>query len=805
MRGLFRDLRYAFRSIRSRPGASFVIVLTLTLGIGANVAIFTMVDALLLEPLDLPNAEQLVLLETTEGSARQSSSYLDIMDWREQNDVFADVAAFKSYGFTFRGDRSAERIDGALVSSSFLDVAGVRPDMGRTFTPDDEKPESERVVIGSHRFWRDRLKSDPGAIGQSLRLNGTSFTVVGVLPPGFRFPYLVGNADLWSTTALEGSNLEERGARVLHAVARLDDGVDLSTAQTDMEVIARRLAEQYPDRNADISVSVVPLHDELSGEFDRALWMILGASLVVLFIACANVASIQVAGLRRREREIALRNALGASRWRVVRQLLAESLLLSLGGGLAAVLLVKLATHALPSILSEMANYNAIEIDGTVLAFALVISMMTTVLSATVPVVSASRRRAVESLRSGARTAHGSFRGTRGVSIIVEVALSLGLLVSAGVLGTSLVNLVSIDPGFQPEDVITARLSLPRGDYPEKEQRIAFVADAVDALGRIPGIESAAFATPAPFSGSSIGSGFSIVGHPEPPSGESPAAYVSGVTPGYFGTMHIGLLKGRLFDNHDDANAPGAIIVNETAARLYWPNANPIGSRITQLGVYVDDGEPEEWTVVGVVSDVKLSRLTEDSAPQVYVPHRQQAWRWGYFTIRTSGGRDGIVDSMREVVGGLDPDVPLYHVQTLDSRIAHSVSSSRLQVMLVGAFSVLGLLLAAVGLYGLIAWEVEQTRREIGVRVALGARPGQIVAMVLRRGMTRTLIGIGLGIGLALAVSRVLATFAFEVSATSPSIYATAIGTLLLTAMVACVVPAQRALEVDPATALREE
>lgn len=806
MRGLLQDLHYAVRSIRSRSGASLVIILTLTLGIGANVAIFTIVDALLLEPLAVPEADRIVLLWSTSGTEHGVSSFLNIQDWGEQSDALRDVAAFKTYGFTYRGNQPATRMDGALVSSSFFEIAGIRPEIGRGFTPEDEKPESERVVIVSNRFWRNQLGSDRSAVGRTLQLGGSPFTVVGVLPPDFRFPFLVNDADIWSTIALEGPNLEERGARVLHAVARLDDGVDLEEAQSSLDVIARRLARQYPDRNEGVGVAVVPIHEELSGSLSRILWMLFGASVLVLLIACANVASIQVANLRGRERELSLRSALGASRWRVVRQLLVESLLLSLAGGAAALLVVNLTMRALPVLVSQMPDYNEVQTDGTVLVFCLAVSILTTVLSTILPIVNASRLEAFESLKSGSRAVQGSFRGTRGLPIVAEVALSLGLLVAAGVLGAGMIRLISIDPGFRPENIITARLSLPRGDYPEKERRVEFVANAVDGLARVPGVESAAFATPAPFSGNSITSTFRIIGQPEPPPGHEIGAEVIGVTPDYFRTMNIGLLEGRLFDDHDDMNAPGALIINETAARRFWPaGESPIGNRIDALGVYVDDDEPSEWTIVGVVSDVKLNELTEESSPQIYVPHRQQSWRWGYFVVRSAANHGDVVPAMRNVVGRLDPNVPLYRIETLDSRIARSVSDVRLQVMLVAAFSILGLVLAAIGLYGLISWEIEQTRREIGVRVALGAQRGHVLGMVLQRGMTRTIVGIAFGLAIALASSRVLSTFAFEVSATSPLIYSGAVGTLVVTAFLACVVPARRALGIDPATALREE
>ncbi|HVF90147.1 MAG TPA: ABC transporter permease, partial [Blastocatellia bacterium] len=792
------------------PGFAAVVVLTLALGIGANTAIFSVIDALLLTPLPYREADRLVLFSTTARSAQSTnsfSSFPDIEDWKASASSFEGIASFKGAGFTLTGEGEAERVEAAQVSSAFFPILGANPLHGRTFLEADDRPGSERVVIVSHSLWQRRFGSDPGLIGRALMLNGNAYTVIGIMPPDFSFPIQMDKAEMWVSPAYEGSNLQSRGAQVTNALARLKPGVTLEQARAEMDSIMRGLEEKYPRTNTDRVVLVTGLQDQLVSKVRFALWLLFGAVGFVMLIACANVANLLLVRASSRQKEFAVRLALGASRSRLIRQLLTESLALALLGGGAGLLLAVWLLDLLVALSpDDLPRLGAIGIDARVLGFTFAASISTGVIFGLAPALKFSRPDLNEGLKEGARTASGAGRNRlRGTLVMAEVALSVVLLVSAGLLVKSFLRLQQVDPGFDPERMLTLRISTPRAKYPKGEQRVEFFQQVLDRVRALPGVRSAAFVTPAPFTNNNVNTDFVIDGRPAPPPGQGPGADVRGITPGYFETMAIPLIRGRKFSDDDRKGRVGAAIINEEAARRYWPDEDPVGQTISSVGVGVDDDEPERWEIVGIVGNVRHVSLDKAPRPEIYVPHRQQSWGWGHLMVRTATDPMSFAPAVRSQIYEVDKDQPVYNVRPMEQMIAGSFASQRFYMLLLGIFAAVGLVLALIGIYSVISYAVTESTREIGIRMALGAQRQDVLRMVLRHGMLMALGGIGIGVAAAWVMTRVMSSLLFEVSATDPLIFSCISLLLLSMALLACYLPARKATTVDPMVALRYE
>lgn len=811
MNTLLQDLRYGVRTLSRTPGVVVVAILALALGIGANTAIFSVINAAVLSPLPFDESEKLFMIwETSEDepNAKGSSSYPNTADYRAQNQVFEEVAAFRPSGFNLTGMGDAERVEGGRVGAGFFTVLRINAVLGRTFTEEEDKAGAPRVVVLGHGLWQRRFGSDPNILGQTITLSGNLHTVIGVLPSGFRFPIELSEAELWTTTAHDGGNLTERGAHTNDVIARLKPGITPEQAQADLSAIAARLAEQYPNSNTGLGVRLVQAQEELVGDIKPALWILFGAVGFVLLIACSNVANLLLARATSRHKEMAVRTALGASRWRVVRQLLTESSLLALTGGAAGLLVALWGIEALVRLIpDEFSSVRDIQIDTRVMIFTLAISVITGIVFGLAPALRASRTDLNETLKEGGRSnsASASRRALRNLLVISEVALALMLLVGAGLFMKSFFRLTNVDPGFEPKNVLTMRINIGGPKYRDTQQRVLLIEQAIEKLKAIPGIESAAFITPLPFSGDSVASSFQIKGRPAPPPGQEFDAANLGTTPDYFRTMKIPLISGRHFTSQDVIGKRGVVIVNEAFVSRYFPDEDPLGKQIHSIGIGFDDNDPVEWDIVGVVGNIKHRSLETPARPEIYAPHRQHPWGWGYFVIRTTVDPANLTSAVRDEVQSIDRDQPVYLIRTLSSLISNSLAKPRFYALLLSIFAAVGLLLTMVGVYGVISYSVSERTREIGVRVALGATWGQISKMILSQGMSVTFIGIVIGLVGAYAISRVVESLLFEVSATDTLIFVVVPILLAAVSAVACLVPARRAAKVDPMVALREE
>jgi putative ABC transport system permease protein len=810
METLFKDVRYAVRSSLKKPAFTLIAVITLALGIGANTAIFSIINALILSPPSMVEPDRVIAVWKTPKDKRVEGfvSYLDLQDWRSRNQSFEDIAGYKPQGLNLIENEEPERIQGMRITANFFPLLKVNLFRGRNFQPDEEKRGSPAVAILSYEFWKKRLGGNEEALTRQINLNGKSHTIVGILPPNFSFPLSVKDADIWTTVAGEGSNLTERGAQVLFAVGRLKPGVTVQQAQTEMAHIAASLEQEYPvDRNS--TVYLVSSHEQIVGkDVRRVLWLLLGAVGFILLIACTNAANLLLVRATTRQKEIAVRAALGAGRWRIARQLITESILLSLlagGGGLLV------AVWGLSAIryfgADQLPRLDEVHINGRVLVFTVVISVLTGLLFGLVPTLKASRPDVNEVLKSGSKSATSSqsLRFWRDALVVAEVALSLTLLVGAGLMIRSFAQLVNVPPGFEARNVLTGRVSLTRAVYEKPEACVLYVDQTLEKLKALPGVAGAAFVAPMPFSGGNVGSDFRIEGRPKPEPGNEPTANNRSVTSDYFQTMKISLIKGRFFNGEDKRGGVGAAIVNQIFARRYFPGEDPIGHRISHIGANQNDGDPEQWEIVGIVGDVHHSSLTKAATPEIYLPYQQNSWDWGNFVVRTTAEPGQLAESFRQQIRSSDKSVPLTNVQPLSAAIADTVSQPRFYTFLFGLFGVVGLLLTMTGVYGLISYTVSQRTQEIGIRMALGATRQNVVRLVVKQGIVLALTGAAVGLGISFVLTKVIAGLLFEVKPTDMATFAAATLVLLLAAVLASYVPARRATKVDPIVALRYE
>ncbi len=824
METVWQDVRYAARMLARSPGFTAVAVLTLALGIGANTAIFSVVNAILLRPLPGREPSQLASVYTSDfsGPLYGTSSYPDYVDLRDHNEVFSGVAAYSAHPMLITQGNESYRVIGQPVTGNFFEVLGVNGQYGRTFAAAEDTPGAEPVVVLSHSLWQRRFGADPSRVGKTINISGQPVTIVGVAPAGFTgLPRGVG-IDLWVPMNMlpqvvpGRDDLTERGDRGSFLIGRLKAGVTVEQAQANLNLRARQLFEAYPDNWTSLKgeprvitvlperqTRVLPMIREAVWAFLVLLQVVVG---LVLLIACANVASLLLARATARRREIAVRLSLGASRWRLVRQLLTESVLLALLAGGAALLLALWATQALMAFQPPLPVTLALDLslDAPVLLFTLLLALATGVLFGLAPALQASRFNLLGALKEeGSLTGGWPRSRLRNLLVIAQVALSLLLLMGSGLLLRSLANAEAIDPGFEPEGVLLASVDLQLQGYGESEGRALF--ERLQArLESLPQVESASVATILPLGLAAGRRGIRIQGYERAP-GEGMEVHFNVVGPHYFETMRIPLVRGRWFTPQDTQGAPGVVIVNEAFARRYWPGQDPLGKRIS-MGVTEQDGrQVYPLAVVGVAQDGKYVTLGEDARPFVFYPHRQNYEADATVLVRTGGDPAAFSETLRQEIRALDPRLPVYDVRTLESHMSFALVPVRLAATLLGVFGLLALTLCCVGLYGTLSFAVSQRTREIGVRIALGARSRDVLRLVLAQGLVLTLVGMGIGLSAAAGASRFLTFLLYGISPLDPFTFLVISMLLLMVALLACYVPARRALRVDPMAALRYE
>ncbi len=823
MQTLWQDLRYGVRMLAKKPGFTFIAALTLALGIGANTAIFSVVNAVLLKPLPYEQADHLVLLtEHGENFGEMSVAWPNFVDWRAQQTSFDDFGAYRGGSYTLTGSGEPQQLRGAQASADLLAALRVKPALGRLYRKDEDKIGAAPVVVLSYALWQGSYGGDANIINQTITLNESRYTVIGVMPPGLvlvRRPY-----DLWlpiEPLAGEGSWLRRDKHIGLYGLGRLKTGVTLERARADMQTIAARLAQQYPASNKGNSIIVNSLKDQVVGDVERALWVILVAVGCVLLIACANVANLLLARAATRQREMAVRVALGASRWRIARQLLTESVILALLGGIPGLLLsqwaVDLLLKASPDVLPRTGE---IKTDVWVLGFTLMVTTLTGLLFGLAPAWQAGRADMQLALKDAGRGVAGGKAWFRHALVVAEVALTLVLLVCAGLLLRSFSQLLRTDPGFNYERLLTFGVTLPERKYPQLEPQIAFFQKLHTRMSALPGVKSAAWSSGLPLGNNGWQTSFTIEGRPLPPPSETPSMEMTIVSPGYFDTLKIPLRAGRWFDERDNrehlrglelsqfGDMPrllaglNSLVIDDEFARRYWPNESAIGQRV-RFGNGPDD---PVLTVLGVVGRVKMEGLREESnRVQAYIPYLQGTVPNVMVTLRTALDPTTLTASVQAAVQEIDPLQPINEVRTMEALRAETIAPDRLNLLLLGSFAALALLLALIGLYGVISYAVTQRTKELGIRIALGAQTRDVLQLVIGQGMKLVLLGIALGVGAALLVTRGLSSLLFNVSATDPLTYGVIAALLTAVALLACWIPARRATKVDPMIALRCE
>jgi putative ABC transport system permease protein len=802
---IMQDIRFAVRTLRRSPGFTIVAALTLAIGIGANTAIFSVVRGILLRPLPFTDPSRLVMVASVYGGTRSTSSPANVYDWRVQNHSFTSMSVLTGHSAVLTGSGDPEQIRGFDVNGDFFSILGVTALQGRAvFTPEDTAWKGTKSVLVNESLWRSRFGSDPKLVGSTLTLDNERYRVVGIIPARSAWPTKV---MLWFPFTYDPAELQDsRGAVYLNTLARLKPGATVASAAADMRAISSRLAQQYPNVNANVTAVVIPMHEWITGNLRLPLLILLGGVAFVLLIACANVANLLLVRGVAREGELAVRTALGAGRGRLVRQLVTESMVLSLFGGalgfLFAIVGTRLLVAAAPTSIPRL---DSIRVDGSILAFTLAIAGITGAIFGLMPARQMLRPDISKVLREGGRGVGqraGSHRARR-VLVVAEVALSVVLLAGAGLLIRSFSRMMNVDPGFRTDHSISFALSLPEVKYKTPAQQATFMTTVMERMRALPGVQSAGAGLGMPLTNFGFGFSFTVAGRAPVKPSDEPDAEVRIATPEYFPTMGIRIVRGRGFTPQDDAGATRVLLITEAAAKKFFPNEDPLGKHIT-FG-WSRDSVPLEGDIIGVVADVKQSSLAEATLPQFWAAFDQ--WPMSNMTVvlHTTREVQSVVTDARRAIAELDPDLALAHVGTLENVVAESVAQPRFYMMLLTAFAVVAILLASIGIYGVIAYLVGQRAREIGIRIALGASPSNVVRMVVNEGVVMVAIGIGVGIVGAIALTQLMRALLFNTTSTDPMTYILVTLVLAAVALVASSVPALRAANVDPALAMRAE
>ena len=806
MDGVLKDVRYALRNLIKRPGFTAIAILTLAIGIGANTTIFSLVHALLLKPLSFPALDRVVAIwdkVPARGVEHNEVALANYLDWRDQNQSFEKLALYRWWSTNLTGVEPPERIQGFLVTGNFFDVIGTRPIMGRGFYEHENQPGNDAVAVITHSLWQRRFGGDPNILNKTIQLNSITRTIVGVMPERFNFPK---GSEVYAPLAITPELARNRRSHSFYVIGRLRPGVSLQTAQAEIDTITTRLEKQYPETNTGLGANVYPIVKDTVRQYDTAIWISMAAVAFVLLIACANVANLMLARASGRQKEMALRSALGASRWRIIRQLLTESVIVSLIGGTLGVLFAVWGIDALraanPGEAARFApGWHNLGINLPVLGFTCALSLASGILFGLAPAWKVSKPNLNNALKDGGRQSASSSSRLRGSLVVVEMALSLVLLIGAGLMVRSFLALLKTDQGFNHESLLTMNLILPVAKYGDDPQRAAFYSDLVSRVKALPGVQSTGVVNYLPLGGANSSDYFLVEGVPEPATGQEYGGRYRVCTPDYFQTMGITLLQGRAFTEQDKAGAPPVVIVNETLARRHWPNEEPLGKRIRFYGPL--DRAP--WMqVVGVIRDVKYE-LNNPVTPEFFLPHAQDPWNAMVLVTKTAGDPSAMASVIRQQVWAIDKDQPVFDVRTMAEVRSISVALYSVSSAILGIFAGVALLLAAVGIYGVMAFAVTQRTHEIGVRMALGARSRDVLKLVVFNGMRLALIGVAVGLVGGWALSRFMEKLLFGVEATDVVTFASVSVCLLLAALLACYLPARRATKVDPLVALRYE
>ena len=796
---LVNDIRFAVRALTRSRTFTITALVTLALGISVNTAIFSVIDSVLLTPPPFDKPDRVVTLDSqnrAKGLDIGSIAYPDVLDWRRDAHAFDQIAIYRNHTFNVAGDAQAERASGARVSANYFRVFGVRPQLGRTFLPEEETLGRDRVIVLSDAYWRRRFAAAPDIIGRQLLLNGWQYTVVGVMPKGFAYPP---TAEAWSPFVADSQALR-RGSRFVRGVGRLAAGATIAEANAEVNAIAKRLEQTYVGSNTGWRATVRPIREALAGKAPAILYTFLGAVGFVLLIACANVANLLLARASGRSREVAVRKALGASSWRLTRQLLTESIVLALGGAVLGVLLSMWELRLLKAMISvPLPPWLTVEVSARALAFTIALAVLTGVIAGIVPALRLARGAVRESLATGVRGSGSARRSrTQRALVIAEVALAVVLLAGAGLLLTSLVRLQGVSPGFSADGVLVARLTLAGPRYESRDAMVRFYDAVLNRLRETPGVDEAAAAGALPLSGSANTSNFHLPGRPSPAEGQDPTSRWERVTPGYFRALGIPLRSGREFEARDRADAPSVVIVSESWAKTFFPGEQDIVGRLVQLG-----GSDEQTTIIGVVGDVRHDGLDQPPLPTMFLAYPQAPDGGMTIVVRSSGDAAAMTTAVREAVRSVDATIPVYNVATMHDQVSRSILAQKLSGSMIAVFALMALVLATVGVYGLIAYSVAERKHEIGIRLALGAQGRDVRRLVVGQGLRLTLTGIGIGVIGAVLVGRGIRSLLFGVSTVHlPSLVAVS-ALLLIVAVIASWIPGRRAARTDLLGALR--